>query len=315
MQATQSDGITPTILSWEARLSDSRRTCVACRAVDLRWPRSCYGLLGMNRSSAVFLGVPVIAAVGVFTLAGHDGVRASPDSPLGSPRVGVSAGRFMMGSDTGAADERPVHAVSGSAFTMDRYEVTNQRYSECVQSGACSPPALLSSFTRPSYFSERQFADFPVVHVSWGQAASFCAWAGGRLPTEAEWERAARGTADSRTFPWGETAPDCSKANFAGCVGDTDRVGRRPAGQSPYGVFDMAGNVWEWTADWYEAGYYGRSPENDPAGPDSGHLKVMRGGCWVSGTSSLRSTCRKAELPGLWAPNVGFRCVYPSAGE
>ena len=139
-----------------------------------------------------------------------------------------------------------------------------------MRGGACSPPALVSSFTRPQYFEVKAFADYPVIHVSWSQAASFCAWAGGRLPTEAEWERAARGTADARIYPWGDSPPDCTKANYAGCVGDTDRVGHRPAGQSPYGAFDMAGNVWEWTSDWYDAAYYSHSPEQDPTGPDTG---------------------------------------------
>jgi eukaryotic-like serine/threonine-protein kinase len=264
----------------------------------------------MKELRLLVLGLPVVAVVGGLTVIGRRNVHAAPDVSLGTPSVEVPAGSFLMGSDTGAPDERPVHRVSGSTFVIDRYEVTNARYAACVRAGACSAPALLSSFKRPEYFGALEFSDYPVIHVSWGQAATFCSWAGGRLPTEAEWERAARGTADSRTFPWGDGPPDCNKANFAGCVGDTDRVGRRPAGQSPYGVFDMAGNVWEWTADWYEAGYYSRSPDQDPTGPDMGHMKVMRGGCWVSGTSSLRSTCRKAELPDLWAPNVGFRCAY-----
>lgn len=223
----------------------------------------------------------------------------------------VPAGSFLMGSETGAADERPVHRVSGPAFAMDRYEVSNGRYLACVRAGACVPPSLSSSNARPHYFDDPAFADYPVIFVSWGQAQAFCSFAEGRLPTEAEWERAAAGSEAPRTYPWGESPPDCSKANFAGCVGDTDRVGRRPAGQSPYGAFDMAGNVWEWTADWYDAGYYRGSPSQDPSGPASGTLKVMRGGCWVSGASSLRTTCRKPNLPDSWAPNVGFRCVYP----
>jgi formylglycine-generating enzyme required for sulfatase activity len=226
-------------------------------------------------------------------------------------RVHVPAGTFLMGSEAGASDEKPVHRVSGGEFAMDRYEVTNARFAACVQAGVCEPPALTSSSRRPHYFDNPDFADYPVIHVSWAQATQFCAWAAGRLPTEAEWERAARGTEGPRTFPWGDSQPDCSKANMAGCVGDTDRVGRRLAGQSPYGAFDMAGNVWEWTADWYEAGYYSRSPATEPAGPETGRLKVMRGGCWVSGANSQRATCRKAELPSQWAPNVGFRCVYP----
>jgi eukaryotic-like serine/threonine-protein kinase len=267
----------------------------------------------MKKQTLAVVGLPVVAVLGSLTVIGRRHVQAASEVPLDTARVEVPAGTFSMGSDTGAPDERPIHRVSGSGFMMDRYEVTNARYAACVKEGACSPPALLSSFKRAEYFGVPELADYPVIHVSWGQAASFCVWAGGRLPTEAEWERAARGTEDARTYPWGDDAPSCDKANFAGCVGDTDRVGRRPAGQSPYGAFDMAGNVWEWTADWYEAGYYSRSPDQDPTGPDAGQMKVMRGGCWVSGANSLRATCRKAELPGLWAPNVGFRCVYPAA--
>jgi formylglycine-generating enzyme required for sulfatase activity len=234
------------------------------------------------------------------------------DAPaLQSSQVRVPAGSFLMGSGHGAADERPVHRVNGSGFMMDRYEVSNARYRACVAAGACTAPTLLGSNTRARYFDDPRFADYPAIFVSWDQARSFCAFAGGRLPSEAEWERAAAGSEAPRTYPWGESAPDCSKANFAGCVGDTDRVGRRPAGQSPYGAFDMAGNVWEWTADWYDANAYRTSLVQDPTGPDSGTLKVLRGGCWVSGASSLRTTCRKPELPNSWAPNVGFRCVYP----
>ncbi len=225
--------------------------------------------------------------------------------------VRVPAGSFLMGSETGAADEKPVHRVAGSAFVIDRYEVTNARYAACVRAGACAPPSLTSSNARARYFDDPAFADYPVIFVSWKQAQAFCAFAGGRLPSEAEWERTAAGSEAPRTYPWGESPPDCSKANFAGCVGDTDRVGRRPAGQSPYGAFDMAGNVWEWTGDWYAADYYRQSPAADPAGPATGTLKVMRGGCWVSGESTLRTTCRKAGLPQSWAPNVGFRCAYP----
>jgi len=203
--------------------------------------------------------------------------------------------------------------VTGSAFVLDRYEVTNARYQACVRAGACAAPSLQSSNARAHYFDDPAFADYPVIFVSWKQAQAFCAFAGGRLPSEAEWERAAVGSDSPRTYPWGESPPDCAKANFAGCVGDTDRVGRRLAGASPYGALDMAGNVWEWTADWYDAGYYSASPGQDPRGPESGRLKVMRGGCWVSGESTLRTTCRKPSLPSSWAPNVGFRCAYPEA--
>jgi formylglycine-generating enzyme required for sulfatase activity len=229
----------------------------------------------------------------------------------------VAQSALLMGSapDQGAADERPRHRVEISGFAMDRYEVTNERYAACVKSGACTRPQLTSSGKRPSYFERDEFRRYPVVFVSWQQAKAFCAWAGGRLPSEAEWELAARGPAPSvRVFPWGDEPADCTKANLGGegsCLGDTDLVGRRTLGASPWGVLDLAGNVWEWTGDWYDPGYYARSPISDPRGPSRGTLKVMRGGCWMSGADSLRVSCRKAELPDTWAPNVGFRCVWP----
>jgi len=241
------------------------------------------------------------------------------ERPVDSTPCTVTGGGFWMGSETGADDEKPLHQVQVSQILIDRHEVTNRRYRECVAAGICREPMLVSSVRRGEYFGHQKFDDYPVIFVSWEQADTFCRWAGGRLPTEAEWEKAARGTsARIRTYPWGEQKPDCSLANMGGpgsCIGDTDRVGRRPAGASPYGAMDMAGNVWEWVADWYDAEYYAQSPARDPRGPDTGRLKVMRGGCWKSGASSLRVSCRKAELPETWAPNVGFRCAYPEGGE
>lgn len=227
----------------------------------------------------------------------------------------IAGGAFFMGSpmSQGANDEHPQHLVEVAPFKIDRYEVTNERYAACVEAAACTAPKLKSSATRVRYFGNPTFARYPVVFVGWEQANTFCHWAGGRLPSEAEWEFVARGPApNKRIFPWGDEAPDCTKANMGGdgsCVGDTDLVGRRTWGASPWGALDMAGNVWEWTADWYEANYYQRSPRHDPPGPTQGKLKVMRGGCWMSGADSLRVSCRKAELPDTWAPNVGFRCV------
>lgn len=242
-----------------------------------------------------------------------------PGAPIDPAPVRVAAGPFVMGSETGAADEKPVHTVQLAAFRLDRHEVTNRRYAACVRAGACTPPALPTSHRRPHYFDAPAFAVYPVIYVSWQQADQFCRFAGGRLPTEAEWEKAARGPApDRREFPWGNEPPDCRRANLGGaasCVGDTDRVGRRPAGASPFGALDLAGNVWEWVADWYAAGYYATSPDRGPSGPSTGTLKVMRGGCWESGASSLRVSCRKAELPAAWADNVGFRCAYPEGGR
>ncbi|MHB8877790.1 MAG: formylglycine-generating enzyme family protein [Myxococcaceae bacterium] len=236
--------------------------------------------------------------------------------PVGA--VPVPAGPFTMGSARGAADEQPVHRVKVSALKVDRFEVTNARYRQCVKSGACTAPALPTSHTRPHYFDDPAFADYPVIFVSWHQADAFCRYAGGRLPTEAEWEKTARGPVDQREFPWGDAPPDCQRANSGGakgCVGDTDLVGRRPLGASPYGAQDMAGNVWEWVADWYAADAYRTGAASDPRGPATGTLKVMRGGCWDSGASTLRVSCRKPELPAAWADNVGFRCAYPEGGN
>lgn len=244
-----------------------------------------------------------------------DDAPACPSVIHDSTPVRVPAGRFAMGSPdaVGAADEHPRHTVTTKAFTIDRYEVTNARYRACVDAGSCAAPALPSSSRRESYFRNPEFDAYPVVHVSFEQATSFCKSDGGRLPTEAEWEMAARGAGeDLRTFPWGNETADCSKANMGGkqsCLGDTDMVGRRAAGRSPTGAYDMAGNVWEWTADYYDAGYYAKSPAADPSGPEQGSLRVMRGGCWVSGEDSLRVSCRKAALPSTWAGNVGFRCA------
>jgi hypothetical protein len=201
--------------------------------------------------------------------------------PLDSSRIRVPDGRFRMGSMAGAIDEQPVRSVKVSSFELDRYEVTNRRYAECVGQGLCSPPALRSSHRRASYYGDERFGDYPVIFVTWHQADAFCRHAGGRLPSEAEWEKAARGsTGPARTFPWGNEPADCSRANMGGpgsCANDTDRVGRRLLGQSPYGAFDLAGNVWE----------------------------------WVGGADTLRVSCRKAELPTTLAYNVGFRCAYP----
>ncbi len=234
--------------------------------------------------------------------------------PLDPSPVVLPAGRFLMGSDTAVDDEAPAHMVRLDEVLIDRYEVTNRRYQACAESGHCDPPVFLSSRRRSDYFENPAFADYPVIYVNWDQARTFCEFVDGRLPTEAEWEKAARGDDGlPQTFPWGDNEPSCALANLGGkgsCVGDTDRVGRRPEGQSPYGAMDMAGNVWEWVSDWYDPEYYDESPERDPKGPPEGRLKVMRGGCWMSGRDSLRVSCRKAELPSTWAHNVGFRCAY-----
>lgn len=241
----------------------------------------------------------------------------------------VSAGEFIMGSyaddaleecqkysnDAGDCrresfvNEEPPHQVYLDSFYMDIYEVTNTLYKTCVDMGACSPPHGSSSNsgdTHPSYYGNSEFDNFPVIFVDWNQAKTYCEWRGAHLPTEAQWEKAARGT-DGRTFPWGEGL-DCSKANFVSCIGDITKVGNYESGISPFGIYDMAGNVWEWTADWY-AGYQDLILSN-PLGPDTGEYRVNRGGAYVYPDRNLRSSSRNASSPdGAFVSYIGFRCA------
>jgi formylglycine-generating enzyme required for sulfatase activity len=224
----------------------------------------------------------------------------------------VPAGEFLMGSadaDSGAdSDEKPQRKVYLDAFKIDRTEVTNAMYAKCVQAGACRTPASSGSGKKNSYYGDSQYANYPVIHVSWNDAQAYCMWAGGRLPTEAEWEKAARG-ADGRTYPWGNEPPDKQRCNFNRDVGDTTPVGVYPAGASPYGALDMAGNVWEWVADRYQADYYAVAPARNPPGPAAGDSRVLRGGSWGCGQWLVRAAGRDRNDPVVRNVNLGFRCA------
>ena len=235
----------------------------------------------------------------------------------------VPAGEFMMGTstDTGLAicqkyssncdrggytDEEPPHTVSLNDYYIDVYEVTNALYAACEKEGACQTPTNTGSNTRSSYYGNPEFDNFPVVYVDWNMAKSYCEWRGARLPTEAEWEKAARGT-DERTFPWGEEV-NTSFANFNNDIGDTTAVGSYESGKSPNGIYDIAGNVWEWVADFYSGTYYLNSPLSNPLGPDSGQGRVLRGGSWYDTADLVRTTIRLLE-PNPVDNNFGFRCA------
>jgi formylglycine-generating enzyme required for sulfatase activity len=187
-------------------------------------------------------------------------------------------------------------------------------YADCVNAGACQLPLETGSQTRSDYYGNPAFATYPVVHVNWYYARDYCRWAGARLPTEAEWERAARGD-DGRLFPWGNSAPTASLANLDQFVGDTLPVGSFADGASPYGVLDMAGNVWEWVHDWYEPDYYTYAPYDNPAGPGSSSVdqRAGRGGSWYWNKAFSSNVYHDWWEPEEHGSGVGFRCVvdYP----
>lgn len=244
----------------------------------------------------------------------------------GMPAVYIPDGTFRMGGMDPDVDrdEEPPHNVTMKGFWMDKLEVTNAMYTLCVQAGACELPQTFKSETRESYFNNPEFNDFPVVYVTWLQADTYCKWAGRRLPTEAEWEYAARGT-DYRTYPWGEDRPDSSRGNFNYFVGDTTRVGNYPAGASPFGILDMAGNVTEWVADFYDLDYYSQSANVNPTGPGARSEyfnRVVRGGTFqdvfkdvrLANRASVRGSNPQADdvysedYLGTFSPKIGFRC-------
>jgi formylglycine-generating enzyme required for sulfatase activity len=230
----------------------------------------------------------------------------------GAPMVYVPAGEFVMGSND-HDDEKPPHTVYLDAFWMDKFEVTNALYKKCVDAGKCATPSERKSNTRATYYGTSPFDNFPVIYVSWNDARAFCAWAGKRLPTEAEWEKSARGPATSannpRIFPWGNAFDKTLLNSAEGGKRDTTAIGSYPTGASLYGALDLAGNVWEWTADWYDATYYKTSPTRNPRNDAAGQQRVLRGGSWYDQQSFVRAASRISYLPDQRYPDVGFRCA------
>tara|TARA_B100001964_G_scaffold79431_1_gene89731 strand:+ start:413 stop:1195 length:783 start_codon:yes stop_codon:yes gene_type:complete len=214
----------------------------------------------------------------------------------------IKGGSFQRGSHErieGAEDEKPVSTVSIDSFYMDKYEVTNRRYRKCVEAGVCTPPDYRK------YFDLEKFKDHPVVYVTWFQANQYALWVSKRLPTEAEWEYAARGGLKGMLYPWGNGPPE-GRANYKSS--DTTRVGSFPPNE--YGLYDMAGNIREWCMDWYGRHYYDEIPLKNPQGPLLGVYRVVRGASWYNNLSeNLRVANRHERFPEESGSIIGFRCV------
>jgi eukaryotic-like serine/threonine-protein kinase len=219
----------------------------------------------------------------------------------GMVMVYVPPGKFIMGSEDGDSDESPVHTVYLDAYWIDQTEVTNAMYQECVAEGNCTGGKYYGS----NFNGDRQ----PVIEVDWYQAEAYCTWAGRMLPSEAEWEKAARGE-NGQTYPWGEDT-DPNNANYGNIVGKTTAVGNFSAGVSPYQAWDMAGNVWEWVNDFYINSYYSNQSEwSNPTGPNMSKYRVLRGGAWNYYKEDIRTTNREKYSPNIHANNIGFRCAF-----
>lgn len=240
----------------------------------------------------------------------------------GAPMVVIPEGEFTMGADDGRGNERPVHTVSLSTYAIDQFEVTMELYDKFLQETGHAPPPLWD----PEAVGAA--GDRPAVGLMWGDAAAYCKWAGERLPTEAEWEKAARGT-DGRRFPWGHMQPFVDIANYnrgvwvsypitlvpvkSGVKGMSIRHGLKTGGKSPYGLYHMAGNAAEWVADWYDREYYRNSPKTNPKGPESGEKHVIRGGSWSDAPVGIRTTTRVSAEPNYQDQTLGVRCAMDVA--
>jgi formylglycine-generating enzyme required for sulfatase activity len=266
-------------------------------------------------------GSLVSGCIGIGSQTAGPRLGATQVSPKdGMTMMYVPAGKFLMGSaystETQESQtergnftmehEHPQHTVTLDAYWIDQTEVTQEMYARCVEEGQCKEPSCANSGE-----------NYPVICVSWKSANDYCTWAGRQLPTEAQWEKAARGT-DGRLYPWGNAPASCEYAvindgSGSGFCGQGNRVwavGSKPKGASPYGALDMAGNAWEWVADWYAEDYYQNSPRNNPTGPETGRYRIVRGGgeydyYWYDVRAATRVPSRVS-----WRDlNLGFRCA------
>ena len=225
----------------------------------------------------------------------------------------VEEGMSTLGAEDGdlaaKSDAKPIHQVYLKSYYIDIYEVTNNEYSDCVASGECSEPKELSSATRENYYNDPVFDRYPVINVTWEDAQNYCEYIGKRLPTEAEWEKAAMGTLDYRRYSWGNGSPQSYSMNISGVPADTEMGNSYLKGASPYGLVDVVGNVSEWVSDWYSQTYYAESPVEDPTGPMNGTEKVVRGDSWNTDVESVHVTNRYSMTPEEYNNETGFRCA------
>ena len=253
----------------------------------------------------------LLAAAGFHSFAAEGGPDEVAESPGGM--VLIPAGQFTMGrtfstSDDEAGmrplilrDDRPPHTVRLDGYWMDSTEVTHSLYARFVAETGRKAPYHWPGGAMPG-----ELADYPIYNVKWDDARAFCAWEGKRLPTEAEWERAARGGLEGESYPWGKEKPDRERARYSTPEGPAP-VKRHPA--NAFGLYGMAGSVAEWCQDWFEREYYGASPSENPQGPAAGQYKIVRGGAWSDGPNRITVHFRNWARPNQRTPNLGFRCV------
>ncbi len=290
----------------------------------------------MRSATRTILQAGILILAGALTLGasgqpdGKDSAGAPdregiPMGKDGAPMLLIPEGCFKMGTDNvgteqfqGFPNESPEHTVCLKPYYIDQFEVTIALYAKFLEETKYDPPSLWDDEAVATA------GDRPVVGVTWTAAEAYCKWAGKRLPTEAEWEKAARGT-DGRRYPWGHMQPFVDIANYnrgqwvsypitlapvkSGIAGMSVRHGTKQGGRSPYGLYHMAGNAAEWVADWYERDYYSKSPKDNPTGPASGDRKVFRGGSWNDPPRNLRVTARFVAEPSYEDQTIGFRCA------
>ena len=220
----------------------------------------------------------------------------------GSTLVYIQSSEFTMGN---GGFDAPIHTVAVDGFWMYQTKVTNRMFAQCVAVGSCSVPT--EELGGPVY-SNPEYANHPVVGVTWDQAQAYCSWSQGQLPTEAQWEKAARGT-DGNAYPWGNDAPACDLLNLGYCSGRTSEVDAFSDGVSPYGLYDMAGNLFEWVSDWYGAAYYNTAPAANPTGPENGEYRSVRGSSFETDFDQAESAIRHFINPSNHRRDLGFRCA------